>query len=552
MPVSSTNKRKEHINEILSSQFDLIVIGGGITGAGIAWDATLRGLKVLLLEQNDYASGTSSKSTKLIHGGLRYLKQLKFKQVFEVGRERAIVHKIARFLVRPDKMLLPIYKNGSLSRIMAAIALKVYDTLAGVGKLDSFTYHSKEKTIILEPLLSSRDLLGSFLYAEYQTDDHRLTWTLLQSAIKKGAICLNYAKVNQIKTDENHIISAVCFEDTITSEIFQINTMLVVNAAGPWVVDVIAFDAFPPLKELLLSKGTHIVISHTKFPLQQALYYDDFEKKRMIFAIPKGNITYVGTTDLEYTGDKNKIYSSRIEVNYLIKTIQSLFPQLSIDVSDIISSWVGVRPLIKEPGKKSTEVSRKDEIFVSPSGLISIAGGKLTGFRKMAEKVVNLLVKSHFKDKIGLKESGITKNTLLEGNSFKSESDLYNYIVKVKDLFTDLDFEPNLAPVLIKRYGDKIDIIIDLIVNKPNVNDKMECLLEAEIKYGIYHEMIYFPTDFVQRQTGMLWFDRPLCISKKNFILDVFALEFQWDDKIKSLERKKLDQLLDTVLDFKD
>ena len=552
MPVSSTNKRKEHINEILSSQFDLIVIGGGITGAGIAWDATLRGLKVLLLEQNDYASGTSSKSTKLIHGGLRYLKQLKFKQVFEVGRERAIVHKIARFLVRPDKMLLPIYKNGSLSRIMAALALKVYDTLAGVGKLDSFTYHSKEKTIILEPLLSSRDLLGSFLYAEYQTDDHRLTWTLLQSAIKKGAICLNYAKVNQIKTDENHIISAVCFEDTITSEIFQINTTLVVNAAGPWVVDVIAFDAFPPLKELLLSKGTHIVISHTKFPLQQALYYDDFEKKRMIFAIPKGNITYVGTTDLEYTGDKNKIYSSRIEVNYLIKTIQSLFPQLSIDVSDIISSWVGVRPLIKEPGKKSTEVSRKDEIFVSPSGLISIAGGKLTGFRKMAEKVVNLLVKSHFKDKIGLKESGITKNTLLEGNSFKSESDLYNYIVKAKDLFTDLDFEPNLAPVLIKRYGDKIDIIIDLIVNKPNVNDKMECLLEAEIKYGIYHEMIYFPTDFVQRQTGMLWFDRPLCISKKYFILDVFALEFQWDDKIKSLERKKLDQLLDTVLDFKD
>ena len=552
MPVSSTNKRKEHINEILSSQFDLIVIGGGITGAGIAWDATLRGLKVLLLEQNDYASGTSSKSTKLIHGGLRYLKQLKFKQVFEVGRERAIVHKIARFLVRPDKMLLPIYKNGSLSRIMAAIALKVYDTLAGVGKLDSFTYHSKEKTIILEPLLSSRHLLGSFLYAEYQTDDHRLTWTLLQSAIKKGAICLNYAKVNQIKTDENRFISAVCFEDTITSEIFQINTTLVVNAAGPWVVDVIAFDAFPPLKELLLSRGTHIVISHTKFPLQQALYYDDFEKKRMIFAIPKGSITYVGTTDLEYTGDKNKIYSSRIEVNYLIKTIQSLFPQLSIDVSDIISSWVGVRPLIKEPGKKSTEVSRKDEIFVSPSGLISIAGGKLTGFRKMAEKVVNLLVKSHFKDKIGLKESGITKNTLLEGNSFKSESDLYNYIVKAKDLFTDLDFEPNLAPVLIKRYGDKIDIIIDLIVNKPNVNDKMECLLEAEIKYGIYHEMIYFPTDFVQRQTGMLWFDRPLCNSKKNFILDVFALEFQWDDKIKSLERKKLDQLLDTVLDFKD
>ena len=552
MLISSIKNRKEYLSQIQTSPFDLVVIGGGITGAGIAWDATLRGLKVLLLEQNDFASGTSSKSTKLIHGGLRYLKQLKFKQVFEVGRERAIVHKIARFLVRPEKMLLPIYENGSLSRIMAALALKVYDTLAGVGKLDSFTYHSKEKSIILEPLLPLRHLLGSFLYAEYQTDDHRLTWTLIQSAMKKGAICLNYAKVNQIKTDENRSISAVCFEDTMSGEIFEVNSLVVVNAAGPWVLDVISLDAYLPHKQLLLSKGTHIVISHTKFPLQQALYYDDYEKKRMIFAIPKGNTTYIGTTDLEYTGDKNKIYSSRSEINYLIKTLQSVFPQLTIDVSDVISSWVGVRPLIKEPGKESTEVSRKDEIFVSPSGLISIAGGKLTGFRKMAEKVVNLLVKSHFKYKVGLKQSGITKNTLLDGNSFKSESELSQYLINLKKQFSHLGFEPELAAIFMKRYGDKMDIITGLLDVNLNHADKMEWLIEAEIKYGIYHEMIYFPTDFIQRQTGMLWFNRPLCILKKNFIVDIFALEFQWDEKKISLEKKKLDQLLDSVLEFKD
>lgn len=552
MPVSSTNKRKEYINKILVSQFDLVVIGGGITGAGIAWDATLRGLKVLLLEQNDFASGTSSKSTKLIHGGLRYLKQLKFKQVFEVGRERAIVHNIARFLVRPEKMLLPIYENGSLSRLTAAVALTVYDTLAGVGKSDSFTFHSNEKTKILEPLLPLKHLLGSFLYAEYQTDDHRLTWTLIQSALNKGAMCLNYAKVNEIKIHENRTIRGVCFEDAISGDIFEIKTSLVVNAGGPWVVDVIKFDAFPPLKELLLSKGTHIVLSYAKFPLRQALYFDDIDNRRMIFAIPKGSTIYIGTTDLEYTGDKNKIYSSNAEIDYLIKTVQSVFPQLAINVSDIISSWVGVRPLIKEFGKKSTEVSRKDEIFVSPSGLISIAGGKLTGFRKMAEKVVNLLIKSHFNNKIGLKQIGLTKNTLLDGNSFKSESDLYNYTVRIKGLFTNLDFEPNLASVLIKRYGDKMDFIIGLLGDKFNVNDKIERLLEAEIKYGIYNELIYFPTDFIRRQTGMLWFDRPLCILKKNFILNLFALEFEWDEKILSQERIKLDQLLDSTLDFKD
>jgi glycerol-3-phosphate dehydrogenase len=338
----------------------------------------------------------------------------------------------------------------------------------------------------------------------------------------------------------------------MSDEIFEIKTSLVVNAGGPWVLDVISLDAFPPHKQLLLSKGTHIVISHTKFPLQQALYYDDFEKKRMIFAIPKGNTTYVGTTDLEYTGDKNNIYSSKSEINYLIKTLQSVFPQLTIDVSDVISSWVGVRPLIKEPGKKSTEVSRRDEIFVSPSGLISIAGGKLTGFRKMAEKVVNLLVKSHFKNKVGLKQSRITKNTLLDGNSFKSESELSHYLVNLKEQFSQLGFEPELASIFMKRYGDKMDIITGLLDVNLNMVDKIEWLLETEIKYGIYYEMIYSPTDFIQRQTGMLWFNRPLCILKKKFIIDIFALEFQWDENKISLETEKLDHLLDSVLDFKD
>jgi glycerol-3-phosphate dehydrogenase len=552
MSASSSSKRNAYIHQMRNSTFDVVVIGGGITGAGIAWDATLRGLKVLLLEQNDFASGTSSKSTKLIHGGLRYLKQLKFKQVYEVGRERAIVHNIARFLVRPEKMLLPIYEKGSLSRIMAALALAVYDMLAGVGKVDSFTYHTKEKTKSLEPLLPLKNLLGSFLYAEYQTDDHRLTWTLIQSALNKEAMCLNYAKVNQIITDENRSIKAVCFEDTLSGEIFEINTSFVVNAAGPWVVDVISLDAFPPQKELLLSKGTHIVLSHAKFPLQQALYFDDIEKKRMIFAIPKGNSTYVGTTDVEYTGDKNEIYSSNTEIDYLIKTLQSVFPQLSINVSDIISTWVGVRPLIKEPGKESTEVSRKDEIFISPSGLISIAGGKLTGFRKMAEKVVNLLVKSHFQDKIGIKRSSGTKNTLLDGNSFNSAADLNNYLVNLKEQFSHLGLEPEVASIFMKRYGDKMDKMMGLLSDNLSVSDNIEWLLEAEIKYGISHEMIYFPSDFIQRQTGMLWFDRPTCVLKKEFILTVFAREFEWDNNKLSQERLKLDQLLVSTLDFKD
>jgi len=170
----------------------------------------------------------------------------------------------------------------------------------------------------------------------------------------------------------------------------------------------------------------------------------------------------------------------------------------------------------------------------------------------MAEKVVNLLVKSHFKDKVGLKRSGITKNILLDGNSFNIASDLNNYLDKLKEQFSQLGFEPELASIFVKRYGDKMDMIIELLDDDIEENDKMDMLLKAEIKYGISHEMIYFPTDFIQRQTGMLWFDRPLCLLKKNLILETFALEFEWDERKISLEKMILDQLLDSVLDFKD
>jgi glycerol-3-phosphate dehydrogenase len=549
MEVFSSLKRKDLLDKITNCTFDLVVIGGGITGAGIVWDATLRGLRVLLLEQNDFASGTSSKSTKLIHGGLRYLKQLKFKQVYEVGRERAIVHKIARFLVRPEKMLLPVYKNGSLNKIMAGVALAVYDTLAGVNKSDSYIYLNAKKTSDLEPLLPNSNLLGSFLYAEYQTDDNRLTWSLIQSAMEKGALSLNYAKVVKLNTDESSKICSLVFEDILSGNEFKINTSLIINAGGPWVMDVIGLDPFPTKKGLLLSKGTHIVFSHSKLPIQHALYFDDEEKKRMIFAIPRDGITYVGTTDLAFYGDKNRIESSKSEIDYLLSTLNSKFPDLEISSKDILSTWVGVRPLIKETGKISTEVSRKDEIFISKSGLISIAGGKLTGFRKMAEKVINHAFRLH-KDKFfKFKQRSETKTTLLAGNTFQTEKEFNSFLDILKFRFYQLGLDEYLAGCYLKRYGDKIMILLNYMDEKElSIRAK---LLLAEIKYGIHHEMIYFPNDFIQRQTGDLWFNRLVCISYKQLILSAFAAEFLWNEEKLKAETLKFDNLLASALDFK-
>jgi glycerol-3-phosphate dehydrogenase len=551
MPVFSAQNRKSNVDRIKNVAFDLIIIGGGITGAGIAWDASLRGLKVLLLEQNDFASGTSSKSTKLIHGGLRYLKQLKFKQVYEVGRERAIVHNIARFLVRPEKMLLPIYKGGSLNRLMAGVALAVYDALAGVEKADAFSYSGKEKTKLMEPMLPGDNLLGSFLYAEYQTDDNRLTWSLLQSAIEKGAFCLNYSKVIGLIKKNNSIIDGIIYKDVLSGEVHQIHSPLVINAAGPWVMDVLDLDSFPPQKELLLSKGTHIVFPYTKLPFEHSIYMDDPDKKRMIFAIPRDGITYLGTTDILYQGDKNNIMSTVDEIDYLLHTINTIIPSSSLSPSDILSSWVGVRPLIMEKGKSSTEISRKDEIFISKSGLISIAGGKLTGFRKMAEKVLNKSFQIKGTDYKKFKHSSTTKSEPLSGNSFKSEQDLNVFLDNLKNQFHNYGLDESLAASYLRRYGDKAAVFLTYLDVKNEKKSAVEKLLEAEIKYGVFHEMVFFPADFIQRQTGYLWFNRDLCLTYRTFIVDIYANLFSWSKENYKVESIKYDLLLNNAIDFK-
>jgi len=352
-----------------------------------------------------------------------------------------------------------------------------------------------------------------------------------------------------LNTDGSSKISSVNFEDTLSDKIIKVNASLVINAGGPWVMDVIDLDHFTPKKDLLLSKGTHIVLSHLKLPLQQALYFDDEDKKRMIFAIPRDGITYIGTTDLAYYGNKNNIDSSKSEIDYLINTLYVIFPQLSITGNDILSSWVGVRPLIKEMGKSSTEVSRKDEIFISKSGLLSIAGGKLTGFRKMAEKVLNQAFRLQ-KDKfIKFKQQSETKTTPLAGNSFQSEKDFISYLANLKTRFQQLGLDENLAESYLKRYGNKIMILLSYL-EKIDFNG-IEKLLVAEIKYGICHEMIYFPIDFIQRQTGMLWFNRLACIQNKQLILSIYASEFSWNDEKLKMETFKFDNLIGSALDFK-
>lgn len=501
----SNQNRTKSIAKLAKEEFDLVVIGGGITGGGIALDAASRGLKIALVEKNDFASGTSSKSTKLIHGGLRYLKQFDFWLVKEVGSERAIVHKLAPHLVLPEKMLLPLIENGSYGKWLTSIGLKVYDILAQVTGDDKRQMLEKKEALKLEPLLPKKILKGAGFYAEYRTDDARLTIENIKTSLQFGAEALNYASVEDFEYS-NEKISGVKVKDTISGDDFTIKTKYVISAAGPWVDELRTLNNSKKGKRLHLTKGVHLVFPKEKLPVKQSVYFD-IPDGRMMFAIPRGKVTYVGTTDTNFNLDKDHVRTDLADAIYLLSAVNNMFPKINLEMEDIVSSWAGLRPLIHEEGKSTSELSRKDEIFTSDTGLISIAGGKLTGYRKMAERVVDRIAKKMEEEHEVKLRDCYTDEIPLAGNvDFKKFKHVTKYIAAVYDRIQTDGFTEHDAWFLVTNYGKQTEIILETY-NHLKDKDKYERLAKAELRFGIDYEMVQNPMDFFIRRTGRLYFD---------------------------------------------
>ena len=502
----SVKDRPQILAKLKNTEFDLLVIGGGITGAGIALDAAARGMKVALVEKNDFASGTSSKSTKLIHGGLRYLKQFDFWLVKEVGSERAIVHRIAPHLVVPEKMLLPIVENGSYGTWLTSIGLKVYDILASVEGEDKRQMLDKKEALEKEPLLPKKILKGAGYYAEYRTDDARLTIENIKTAVAHGATILNYAKVNEFLYQDDTVCGVVA-EDEITKEVFNIKARLVINATGPWVDELRSTNHSKKGKQLHLTKGVHLVVPYEKFPVKQSVYFD-IPDGRMMFAIPRGNITYFGTTDTNYQYNKDEVLTDAADAIYLISAVNNMFPKINLEMKDIISSWAGLRPLIYEEGKSASELSRKDEIFISDTGLISIAGGKLTGYRKMAERVVDKsseLLEERYKMTV---KPSTTEKISLCGGPFKNYKEVKKYIQKIFERIAPAGFDEKYAQYLVNTFGKQTDLILAIFDKLTTQNtNAIQQMGQAEYMFCVENEMIANPMDFFIRRTGRLYFD---------------------------------------------
>lgn len=484
-------------------KYDVLVIGGGITGAGIALDASMRGLKVCLLEKNDFASGTSSRSTKLIHGGLRYLKQMEFKLVHDVGTERRIVYENARHLVRPEKMILPIIQKGSLSKTLTAIALWTYDWLGGVHKEERKKMLNKQETIQTEPTLKKHDLLSGALYYEYRTDDARLCISVIKSALEEGAACKNYHQVNEFIYDAQGKAIGATVEDLLHNKTYKVYASSIVNATGPWVDELRNIDRSLHGKRLQLTKGVHLVVPYELLPIKQSVYFDT-DDKRMIFCIPRQFITYIGTTDTMYVENKNNPICTKEDVNYLLRQVNNRFENIQITLKDVKSSWAGLRPLIYEEGKSASELSRKDEIFISTSGLLSIAGGKLTGYRLMAEHVVDNIQKQ-----LNYKKTACnTRNKRLAGAGFESEDALLLFIETKKGECKQLQIPQTIIENWVYRYGTYTNAIVEIAFDRYQLGLKPDMLAyTSELIYTIHNEHVHTISDFLIRRNGMLYFE---------------------------------------------
>ncbi|MGR9048841.1 glycerol-3-phosphate dehydrogenase/oxidase [Halobacillus faecis] len=549
MQTFSSYERQNQFNRLTQEEWDVLVIGGGITGSGIALDAASRGMKTAVVEMQDYAAGTSSRSTKLVHGGLRYLKQFEVKMVAEVGKEREIVYENGPHVTTPEWMLLPFHEGGNFGPFSTNVGLRVYDYLAGVKKAERRTMMSAEEALEREPLVKKEGLKGAGYYVEYKTDDARLTLEVMKKAVEYGACSTNYARVVDFIYDDNGSMVGAKVEDTVSGEQYHVKAKKIINAGGPWVDELREIDGSKKGKTLQLTKGVHLVFDQSVFPLRQAIYFDSPDG-RMIFAIPRDGKTYVGTTDTTYDQEIAHPTMTEDDRDYILDAMKTMFPTVDVTADDVESSWAGLRPLIHEEGKDPSEISRKDEIFVSDSGLISMAGGKLTGYRKMAQTAVDL-VRDQLMEEYGIRYSDSeTKTMPISGGDVGGSKGFKKYKEERIQIGESLGITKEDADKLIQLYGSNVDKVFNNFKDRKEeaAQEGVDPVVFAQLVYALEEEMTYKPVDFFVRRTAALFFNIQWVRDHKTSVINYMAKALNYSEQQKQEYTEQLDQLLEEAV----
>ena len=540
--------RVEELKSISGRQFDLCVIGGGATGSACALDAQLRGIRTVLLEAGDFAGATSSAATKIIHGGVRYLEEAikgadlqEYHVLVRALHERVRMLENAPHLTRKLEFLVPSYHWIDVAYL--DVGLKIYDWLAGSGRISPSKYLSQEETLKRMPDLNQKGLLGSVAYADGQFDDARYNVALVETITEAGGNTLNYARVTDFQREADRKISGVVVKDQVTQEMFTLSAKAVVNATGP-LSDSIRQLATPTAqKRMRPSKGAHILLPLEVFPTEDALLIPKTEDGRVLFAVPWGGRLLVGTTDEEVTPE-TELVVTKGDVEYLLRHLNQYLAR-SVTPDDIVSGFAGARPLVgSDDGGDTKKLARDDVIEVDPaSGLISIMGGKWTTHRAMAEDTIDRVLQA-----LGLPHAiSQTRNYVLYGGKGFTD-DYWNKLCRQHGL------PAATARHLASKFGTAAEKILALAIENPALLDPIlegRPAIKAEVIYAIRHELAATLEDVLARRIGMQLYSWRDAIQAAPVVGSLMAKELHWTSAFTALATshyvEKINHLLDSA-----
>jgi glycerol-3-phosphate dehydrogenase len=529
--------RRDALAGMGRGRLDLLIIGGGITGCGIARDAALRGWRVGLVEKEDFGFGTSSRSSKIIHGGIRYLEYGHFLLVKEAAQERAVLRVIAPHLVHPLPFVFPVFDGESLLKIR--LGLTVFDGLAGSRGPDKHENLSPQE--VRQQLPGLRDpLKGAVRYPEYITDDARLTLENAQSAAAHGALVVNHARAQDLMIKDGRV-QGCRVVDLVENRTIEVSAKVVINATGAWTAGMLADAGLDAPFSLIPSKGIHILLSAERLPIEGATFLRAPNGKRGL-AMRRLNFVYVGTTDDEYEGSLERPRAIRSDVDEVLDMVSDCFPEQKLGYEDVLATWAGVRPLVREGDKSTRDTSREDALWHSPPGLITVAGGKLTTYRQMARRVLEL-ADSELGPAPGLPDQ--TATVPLPGALVGPGGMEAYHAQRTQDLLHAGVAEPVIHR-LCWLYGKQLDDLLALAAADPAWLEPLHPdvpALRGEVLLAVETEMALTLTDFMDRRAALLLFSPNFGLAGVEAAADIMAEALEWDPARRARELREYREL---------
>lgn len=536
----SIEDRSENLIRMEGDEFDLIIIGGGITGAGVARDAASRGMRVALINQDDFATGTSSKSSKLIHGGIRYLENLEFHLVFEALSERTKLFEIAPHMVHPLRFVLPIYKDSRVGMTKLGLGMWLYDALSLFQAPELHERLNSKETMERLPVLDGKNLSGSYVYSDAYMDDDRLVFETLRSADSWGAVCANYVRATGAVFDQEGKVIGVKAYDQLTQKEFQISGRYVVSTVGPW-TDELGSNLFNDWKKILRpTKGIHLTFAKDRFPLAQAVVMA--EGNRIVFGIPRHEMILVGTTDTDFKGDLRDVRATEEDVRYLLGVVNEYFPGAELTAKDVISSYAGVRPLVQDSASSEGKTSREHIILHDPRGVTFVAGGKYTTYRLMAQQTVQqILLKWDIDDRVRFAKN-YTEQALNPQATVENLSKAQGLSRHWSEIST---LSMKEARLLADRHGMEAESLLLLALK----NDLTYWEIEAH--HAIEQTMCFSLLDFYVRRVPLFLSEPDHGLSLLGRLAEFFQVKLHWTDTEKTNQIQKVKTFIDTELHWK-